>query len=53
MFSELLKRDKIDADEINVFDHLDQWAEHDAPNRLPFVAPLAKLIRLEHLPTEV
>lgn len=53
IFSEILKNDKIDAAETDIFDRFVQWIEHDEANRSQFVASMAKSIRLEFVPTEV
>lgn len=52
-FNEILNSEKITAAEINIFDRFVQWVQHDESNRSKNVASIAKLIRLEHIPTGV
>lgn len=53
IFGDILKQDRIQTPETNIFDCLVKWLRTNQTDRAKFMPDLLKAIRLEHMPGEV
>lgn len=53
ILNDILKCDQIQAAETQIFNCVVEWVQQDETERAKFAPELLKLIRLEHMPTEV